>query len=80
MSELERLRWRCRRGMLELDLLLQQFIATGYPSLDREGRGAFDTILQLSDQQLFDYLLRGVVVEEEGISDVIEAIRRAYRP
>jgi antitoxin CptB len=80
MSELERLRWRCRRGMLELDLMLQQFVDDGYRSLDSRGREALEALLQLSDQELFDYLLTGREVREEGISDVIEAIRCSYRP
>ena len=34
MSELARLRWKCRRGMLELDLLLRDFLDSGYQDLD----------------------------------------------
>ncbi|MDJ0806588.1 MAG: succinate dehydrogenase assembly factor 2, partial [Gammaproteobacteria bacterium] len=33
-AELNRLRWQCRRGMLELDLLLLGFLETRYPRLD----------------------------------------------
>lgn len=65
---MSRLRWKCRRGMLELDLLLQGFLDDGYDELDEAGRAEFEALLALPDQELFELLLAG-----EG--ELVEAIR-----
>ncbi len=50
--EIEQLRWRCRRGMLELDLLLGRFLDTGYAGLDAAQRLAFVKLLAMPDVEL----------------------------
>ncbi|MEO1765660.1 succinate dehydrogenase assembly factor 2 [Thiobacter aerophilum] len=57
--ELARLRWRCRRGMLELDLVLLRFLETAYPRLDAAGQAAFRALLELEDAVLLDLLAGG---------------------
>ncbi len=54
MKELERVRWRCRRGLLELDIVLGCFIQQRYPILDTEQRMVFDELLDLPDMELWD--------------------------
>jgi len=54
MKDLERVRWRCRRGLLELDIVLGRFIERRYASLDSEQRAAFDELLDMPDTQLWD--------------------------
>ncbi|MCW8829038.1 MAG: succinate dehydrogenase assembly factor 2 [Gammaproteobacteria bacterium] len=76
-AALSRLRWRCRRGMLELDLLLQGFLDSGYTQLEAAQREQFAAFLALSDQQLYDYLLGNVPPDEKEFIDVIERIRHA---
>ena len=51
----ERLLWRCRRGMLELDLLLQKFIARDLPHLTAQEYAAMERLLDLPDTDLIDY-------------------------
>ena len=55
--ELARLRWRCRRGMRELDRLLEAFVERDYAALDADGRVRFDALLELPDPRLAGYLL-----------------------
>jgi antitoxin CptB len=50
--EIERLRWRCRRGMLELDLLLGRFLETRYAKLDTAQREWFSRLLAAPDVEL----------------------------
>ena len=50
--EIDRLRWRCRRGMLELDLLLGRFLETGYAQLDTSQREGFAKLLAAPDVEL----------------------------
>ncbi len=51
---MERVRWRCRRGLLELDIVLGRFIEQRYPVLDTEQRMVFDELLDLPDTELWD--------------------------
>ncbi len=56
MKDLERVRWRCRRGLLELDIVLGRFIEQHYASLDNEQRTVFDELLDMPDTQLWDMI------------------------
>ncbi len=75
MGDMERLRWRCRRGMLELDLLLQGFLDRGYSQLDDVQKRLFVSLLELPDQTLIEYLLGSSEIEQKEFVDVIERIR-----
>ena len=59
MSEdksVERVRWRCRRGLLELDIVLGRFVERHYAALDQAARGAFDLLLDMPDTELWDMI------------------------
>ncbi len=73
-SELARLRWRCRRGMLELDLLLLPFVERGWAGLDPTAKEAFWRLLDLPDPTLLELLL-GLAPPPDPLSDVVAAIR-----
>ncbi len=55
-QQLNRLRWQCRRGQLELDLILNRFLERRYPSLSEAEQKAFARLLQLPDQTLLQWL------------------------
>ena len=57
MAEHDRIRWRCRRGLLELDLVLERFLANRFDGLDAESRGRFDELLDQPDNDLLDLAL-----------------------
>ncbi len=52
-AELRRLAWRCRRGMLELDIVLQRFIALHFNDLTLAQLKAFDDLLELPDNDFW---------------------------
>ena len=54
MKEFERARWRCRRGMLELDIILQRFMDKNYCQLNPEELSQFERLLSLADNDLWD--------------------------
>ncbi|PTQ81759.1 succinate dehydrogenase assembly factor 2 [Nitrosomonas ureae] len=56
MKEFERARWRCRRGMLELDIVLQRFMDQNYRQLDEAGLLQFERLLALPDNDLWDLI------------------------
>ena len=52
-----KLRWRCRRGMKELDLLTLGYLERHYPEASAEEQQAFADLLELQDPQLMGYIL-----------------------
>ena len=74
--ELPRLRWRCRRGMRELDELLTWYLEHDYGSASAAERDAFARLLDLPDPDLFGYLVGRDAPTEESIRHVIARIRR----
>lgn len=50
-----KLRWRCRRGMKELDVLLLKYLEQHYPTAAVEERRAFTDLLELPDPELWAY-------------------------
>ena len=68
-------RWQCRRGMLELDLLLNNFVEKKAAQLDERQRQTFELLLSYPDQTLFDLLLGEAISSDSMISNMIEDIR-----
>jgi succinate dehydrogenase flavin-adding protein (antitoxin of CptAB toxin-antitoxin module) len=54
MAELDRIRWRCRRGLLELDLVLGNFLDRRFDGLDADQRQLFSELLDQPDNDLLD--------------------------
>lgn len=78
-DKLTRLRWQCRRGMLELDLFLMTFLEHGYDSLDETERQTFEVLLKMEDQLLFEYLMKQKEPEEGRLIELIDKIRHTTR-
>ncbi|MCH8959166.1 MAG: succinate dehydrogenase assembly factor 2, partial [Proteobacteria bacterium] len=72
-----RSRWRCRRGMKELDILLERFLKSRFAAMDNQEKVVFSDFLNLSDPQLADFLLNGVVpaVPDEVVELVAERVQ-----
>ena len=75
MTELARMRWKCRRGMLELDLLLKDFLEQGYAELDAAGRRRFDEILDYPDAVLLEWLMGRIQPTDKDVAHLIAQIR-----
>ena len=78
--ELARVRWQCRRGMLELDALLGDFVEDHYQDMSPLQRAKFHVILDYPDQMLFDYFFGQSVPIDKEVADVIQWIRQAVTP
>lgn len=52
MSEWAKLQWQCRRGSLELDLLLERYLEEVYPQADVAEKARFAGLLKLDDGEL----------------------------
>jgi antitoxin CptB len=55
--ELRRLRWRCRRGMRELDQLFERWLDRGWPTASEAERGVFLRLLECEDDKLWRWFM-----------------------
>lgn len=76
MSEADRVRWRCRRGMLELDLILSRFFDDCYAALPPVERQTFEALLQLQDDELLEMISGGGEIRESKFTSLIERLRQ----
>jgi antitoxin CptB len=73
--EYNRLVWASRRGMLELDLILQPFIENVYKNLDDIDQKSFDMLLEEQDQDLFNWFLKKEEPENENLLRIVKIVR-----
>ena len=70
-----RLYWQCRRGMLELDLVLQDFLDQRYEQASPEERRAFETLLNYPDALLLQYVMGREIPTDPQLTDVVIRLR-----
>jgi len=63
-EEVRRLSWRCRRGLLELDIILQRFSENRLAGLGAQELLAFDSLLDLPDNEFLDVVTSRVKVND----------------
>jgi antitoxin CptB len=68
-------RWQCRRGMLELDLLLNNFVDKKVDTLTQQQKKAFELLLSYPDQTLLDLLLGNSVSSDPSIFTIVQKIQ-----
>jgi antitoxin CptB len=71
-AEDERVRWHCRRGLLELDLVLSKFLAKRYPDLSSSQKTVFNILLDYPDNDLWDLLSGKTQASDPEINKFIE--------
>jgi antitoxin CptB len=82
----EKIRWQCRRGMLELDLLLGHFFEKQFENLSEAHQLLFVELLQEADQTLYRWLIKhNDVVEgedkmQEKFTLLLHQIRQVNNP
>jgi antitoxin CptB len=75
-KEFERARWRCRRGMLELDIILQRFMDAHYCQLSADELQQFDRLLILPDNDLWDLICARETLREESLMPVLGLLQK----
>jgi antitoxin CptB len=82
LSELEfnRLRWRSRRGMLELDLLLLPFFDEVFAELESDEQQAFIKLLEQDDPDLWDWFSRKSESDDPELAALVERILNRVQP
>ena len=71
-----RLRWACRRGMRELDVLMTRWLERDFPRASSVERDAFRQLLGLQDPELAGYLLAGEPHPDPAVAAVVARIRQ----
>jgi antitoxin CptB len=76
VNEMDRLRWSCRRGLLELDLVLQRFLREEYPLLGDEQKQTFSRLLGLPDNDLLDLAMGRADTTDEAFGEIVQLLRK----
>ncbi len=69
-------KWQCRRGMLELDLLLNNFVDKKVADLSVGQKQTFEMLLSYPDQTLLDLLLGNSVSSDSSIAILVQQIQK----
>jgi antitoxin CptB len=70
-----RLKWHCRRGMLELDLMLRCFVEKHLDVMTDKQIDAFDLLLGCADPELFSWLMGSTHPTDKELLDIVEFIK-----
>ena len=70
-----RLLWRCRRGIKEMDIVLQNFIKDSYDELNNENKSAFSKVLEEQDLDILNWILGKDKPEDTELIEIIKKIR-----
>ncbi|WP_337880964.1 succinate dehydrogenase assembly factor 2 [Rheinheimera sp.] len=74
-----RLRWACRRGMLELDVLLAPFVEQGYDGLTEQQKAEFEQLLACDDPDLFAWFMGHAKSEKPELQALVNLIVQRVR-
>ena len=69
-----RLKWACRRGMLELDVLFMPFVEKGYDELSETDKLTFERLLTCQDPELFAWFMGHETCEDEALNAMVKHI------
>ena len=74
-AELGRVRWHCRRGLLELDLILEEFQRCHLTGLDHEQLERFKELLAFPDNDLLDVVMGRTPSPDRRFDTVLTLLR-----
>ena len=73
--EFNRVKWASRRGMLELDLILQPFVESVYPTLEVSDQKLYQQLLEEQDSDLFTWFLSKEKPESPNLQRIVRIVR-----
>jgi succinate dehydrogenase flavin-adding protein (antitoxin of CptAB toxin-antitoxin module) len=74
-AEMNRLRWRCRRGLLENDLVLERFLKEHGSQLEGERLSAFQALLDYGDEELWGLVSGRSECRDPALGEVVQLLR-----
>jgi antitoxin CptB len=76
-GERSRLLWRCRRGIREMDIVLQAFLNQSYDTLSDADKNSFAQLLDEADLDILNWIMGKDEPENDGIKNIIALIRKS---
>jgi len=73
------MRWAARRGMLELDLVLEPFVTERYAQLSAAERCSFQQLLRCEDQDLYAWFMQRSQPDDQELAGIVEQIHHFTR-
>ena len=70
-TEINKTKWKCRRGLRELDLLFRKFSNNHLESLSKQDLNMFNSILDIEDQPIYDFIFKGMSLGNKSQEDFI---------
>lgn len=78
-EEHKRMCWASRRGMLELDLILEPFVTDCYPTLSDHDKARYRSLMGSQDQELFGWFLRREEPPDPELACIVRTILERHR-
>ena len=78
-AEINRISWKCRRGMREIDLLLREFSSSSLHKINQNNLNIFDKVLDYDDQKLFDYIFKNQSLGNKNHEDFIDKYLKKFK-
>jgi antitoxin CptB len=78
-EEINRMRWAARRGMLELDLVLEPFVTARYAQLSVPDRLGFQRLMLCEDQDLFAWFMQRGEPDDQELAAIVSQILQFTR-
>lgn len=78
-KRLARLRWACRRGMLELDVLLLPFVDQAFDTLTFQQKETFERLLSCDDPDLFAWFMGHQKCVDPDLSELISIVLKRVK-
>lgn len=73
-DDYKRMCWASRRGMLELDLILEPFVKEHYRGMSDEDKGRYRSLMESQDQELFGWFLKRELPEDAELATMVKRI------
>ena len=70
-TEINKTKWKCRRGLRELDLLFRKFCNNNLESLSKADLEMFNSILDIEDQPIYDFIFKNISLGNQLQEDFI---------
>lgn len=74
-----RLLWRCRRGIREMDIVLQEFLNQSYDTLSDAEKISFSKLLNEADLDILNWIMEKDEPENDGVKNIIKLIRHSRK-
>ena len=77
-QEINRIHWKCRRGMREIDLLLREFSKSKLTKLKKDELLTFEEVLSYDDQKLYDFIFKNHTLDNDTHENFINKFLKTF--